>query len=66
MTKLPKSLLQFFWYFIKKQPIAFFFLFLAPLAVVLEINVIPYALKLLIDAIVDNQGDKSMIAQEMS
>jgi ATP-binding cassette subfamily B protein len=65
MIKLPKSLLHFFFYFVKKQPIAFSFLFLAPLAVILEINVIPYALKMLIDAVVSYQDDKSLIAKEM-
>ena len=65
MTKLPTSLTQFCWYFIKKQPIAFFILFIAPTSMVLETNVIPYALKLIIDVIIEHEGNKSTIFYKM-
>lgn len=47
---LPKTLPAFFWHFVKKQPIAFAVFFAAPFLVVLEAVVMPYALKMIIDA----------------
>lgn len=58
VSQLPKTLPAFFWHFIKKQPVAFAVFFIAPIAIVLEVNVLPYALKLIIDGIVNHQGDK--------
>ncbi|MCD6035640.1 MAG: mdlB [Rickettsiales bacterium] len=58
---LPTTLPAFFWHFIKKQPIAFALLFLVPSAIVLETNVLPYSLKLLIDGIEQYEGDKADI-----
>ncbi len=49
MNKLPTTLLPFSWYFIKKQPWAFLVFFITPMAVVLEANIIPYALKMIVD-----------------
>lgn len=49
--QLPKTLGRFFWYFIKKQRLAFTVFFLAPLVMVLENNVIPYSLKMIVDAL---------------
>lgn len=49
--ELPKTLGLFFWYFIKKQPLAFTVFFLAPVVMVLENNAIPYSLKMLVDAL---------------
>jgi len=66
MTKLPISLTKFFWHFIKKQPIAFLIFFLAPLSIVLETNIIPYALKMLIDIVVNYQGNKNAVIKEMA
>lgn len=61
MEKLPKKLTPLFWHFISKQPIAFTALFLAPISVVLEANVLPYALKMIIDSISSYNGDKKEI-----
>lgn len=66
MSKLPTTLTQFFWFFIKKQPIAFLIFFLAPLSMVLETNVIPYALKIFIDKIIDYQNNKSTAIKEIA
>ncbi|WBV71588.1 hypothetical protein PGH42_18440 [Legionella pneumophila] len=49
--ELPKTLGRFFWHFIKKQPLAFTVFFVAPIAMVLENNAIPYSLKMIIDAL---------------
>ena len=65
MEKLPTSLTKFFWYFIKKRPLLFIIFFSAPLSIIIEANVIPYALKMLIDTVVNYQGDKGAIIKEM-
>ena len=49
--ELPKELGPFFWHFIKKQRLAFFVFFIAPTVMVLENNAIPYALKMIVDAL---------------
>lgn len=51
MTSLPKTVPAFFWHFVKKQPVAFAVFFAAPFIVVLEAVVMPYALKMVIDAL---------------
>src|SRR5262245_51153585 len=48
---LPKTLGRFFLHFIKKQRLAFIVFFLAPIVMVLENNVIPYSLKMIVDAL---------------
>ncbi len=65
MEKLPTSLAEFFWFFTKKHPLLFVIFFLAPLSIILEANVIPYALKMLIDTVVTYQGNKGAIMKEM-
>lgn len=50
-TQLPKQLGQFFLYFIKKQALPFAVFFLAPVCMVLENSVIPYALKMMVDTL---------------
>lgn len=50
-TQLPKTIGLFFWHFIKKQRLAFTFFLLAPIVMVLENNVIPYSLKMIVDAL---------------
>jgi ATP-binding cassette subfamily B protein len=49
--QLPKTIGLFFWHFIKKQRLAFTFFLLAPMVMVLENNVIPYSLKMIVDAL---------------
>lgn len=65
MIKLPTSLIQFFFYFIKKRPIPFLVFFLAPFSFILEANLIPYALKMLIDIIVEHSDNKSTVVKDM-
>jgi ABC-type multidrug transport system fused ATPase/permease subunit len=51
MNKLPSTIIGLSLYFYKKQPFSFLLFFLAPLILILESNVIPYALKMVVDAI---------------
>ena len=60
MKKLPSTILGLSLYFYKKQPVSFVFFFLAPLILILDSNVIPYALKMVIDA-VEGNADKQNI-----
>jgi ATP-binding cassette subfamily B protein len=50
LQQLPKTIGLFFWHFIKKQRLAFLFFLLAPTVMILENNVIPYSLKMIVDA----------------
>ena len=58
---LPTTLAAFFWHFIRKQPVAFTVFFLAPMTLVLETTVLPYALKIIVDTMTNYQGDRSGI-----
>ena len=66
MNKLPTTLLPFSWYFIKKQPWAFLVFFITPMAMVLQTNVMPYALKMIVDVISDFKGDRQNIVAELA
>ena len=66
MNHLPATLPAFIWHFIKKQPISFTLFFIAPVAMVLESNVVPYALKLVIDGISENKGDRAAIFERIA
>ena len=66
MNKLPTKLLPFFWHFIKKQPISFAIFFIAPCSQVLEVTAIPYALKLIIDAIEVNLDSRHLIFEAIT
>lgn len=66
MQPLPNKLAPFFFHFIKKQPIAFTFLFLAPFTTVLEHSVMPYGIKMIIDEITYYEGDRSGIFREVA
>jgi len=50
-TILPKKLGPFFFHFAKKRPLAFIIFLLAPMSLILENNAIPYALKMIVDAL---------------
>lgn len=63
---LPKTLIPFFWYFVKQQPIAFAVFLFAPMVLILETNIIPYSLKMIIDAISAHQTDRSTIFQAVA
>lgn len=60
--ELPKTLGRFFWHFIKKQPFAFTFFFIAPMTMVLENNVLPYALKMIVDALSTHTKDQNVFS----
>lgn len=61
-VELPKTLGRFFLHFIKKQPLAFTVFFLAPVAMVLENNAIPYSLKMIVDALGSHNKAQSVFA----
>jgi ATP-binding cassette, subfamily B, bacterial len=61
MTKLPSKLTQFYWHFIRKRPISFAIFFISPCIMVLEVTIIPYGLKLIIDAIEQNLHSRELI-----
>ena len=50
-SQLPKTIGRFFLHFVKKQRVAFIFFLLAPIVMVLENSVIPYSLKMIVDAL---------------
>jgi ATP-binding cassette subfamily B protein len=60
--QLPKTIGLFFWHFIKKQRLAFTFFLLAPIVMVLENNVIPYSLKMIVDALGTHSKDQSVFS----
>ena len=51
MNRLPNTLIRFLYHFVTKQPLSFLIFLIAPVSVVLKANVIPYALKMVIDTI---------------
>ncbi|MDP3268671.1 MAG: ABC transporter ATP-binding protein [Legionella sp.] len=61
-TELPKKLGSFFWHFIKKQRLAFTVFFLAPITMVLENNVIPYSLKMIVDSLGSHSPGQNIFA----
>ncbi|HRD68779.1 MAG TPA: ABC transporter ATP-binding protein [Legionella sp.] len=61
-TELPKKLGSFFWHFIKKQRLAFTVFFLAPITMVLENNVIPYSLKMIVDSLGGHSPGQNIFA----
>jgi len=63
MKTLPNRLVPFFLHFIRKQPVAFTLIFLAPTINIIESTVIPYALKLLIDGITVHADNREAIFQ---
>ena len=66
MNKLPSRLIPFFWHFIKKQPISFAVFFISPCVQILEVTVIPYGLKLIIDAIEKNLHSRELIFEAVT
>ncbi len=64
-SSLPTTPMAFFWYFTKQYPIAFAVFFAAPLLIILEATVIPYALKLAVDTLETNLLDRSAIFEQL-
>ena len=62
VPQLPKTIGLFFWHFIKKQRLAFTFFLLAPTVMVLENNVIPYSLKMIVDALGTHSKDQHVFS----
>lgn len=50
-SEIPDNLSAFLWHFIKQDLIKFFILLISPLALIMESNVMPYAMKMLVDGI---------------
>ncbi|MDO9434662.1 ABC transporter ATP-binding protein [Hydrogenophaga sp.] len=65
-SPLPTRLAAFLWHFIKQQPISFTLFFIAPLSMVLEANVIPYALKQGIDVLSGDGVDRATVFQRLA
>lgn len=60
------SLTRFILSFFHKKPLAFTVFFLTPILIVLEVTVMPYALKLMIDGLTTYQGPRSEIFQYLA
>jgi ATP-binding cassette subfamily B protein len=63
---LPQGVFAFFWHLCRDERIAFLFISLSPIIMLLENTLWPYLLGKLIDAISQYQGDRSNIMQEIS
>ncbi|NRB10360.1 MAG: ABC transporter ATP-binding protein [Rickettsiaceae bacterium] len=63
MEKLPKTVIPFMFHFMKKQPIAFLAFWLTPLLLVVETVVVPYALKMIIDATNEYESNREIIME---
>ena len=59
-VELPKTLVAFFFHFIKKQKWAFIVFFFAPSVLVLENNIIPYSLKMIVDTLSSYQASENL------
>lgn len=66
LQRLPHKIHRFVWHFIKQSPWTYFFFFIAPVAMVLESNVIPYSLKMIVDGISNHKGVKATIFEEIA
>lgn len=66
LQRLPNTLVRFTWHFIKSSPWVYLLFFIAPIVMVLESNVIPYSLKMIVDGISKSHGDKSRIFTEIA
>lgn len=58
---LPKTLPAFAWHFIRKYPWSFALFFAAPISLILEMNVAPYGLKIIIDTLSGFKGERTDI-----
>lgn len=58
MPKLPHTLLKFFYRYFKQYPVSFIIFFLAPCALILEVTLIPYGLKMIVDAFTRFDGNR--------
>lgn len=65
-NNLPTKLLPFCWHFIKNYPLAFSIFFAAPLTLILEAVVMPYALKIVIDAFIEHEDKRATVIEEIA
>ncbi|NDF12151.1 MAG: ABC transporter ATP-binding protein [Proteobacteria bacterium] len=63
---LPSTIFAFIRYFMRPYRAAFIVLLIAPVAHVLESNVLPYALKLIVDALTNYTGPKAEVMSVLS
>ncbi len=56
---LPKTVYSFLWYFVKRQPVAFSFIFIVAIAFGLNDVAFPYFVKLIINTLYGYQGPRS-------
>ncbi|WP_367606915.1 ABC transporter ATP-binding protein [Legionella sp. W05-934-2] len=61
MSKLPQTLPKFFFRYFKQYPISFTIFFLAPFALILEVTLMPYGLKMIVDAFTKFDGHRQDI-----
>jgi ATP-binding cassette subfamily B protein len=61
MPKLPQTLPKFFFRYFKQYPISFTIFFLAPFALILEVTLMPYGLKMIVDAFTKFDGHRQDI-----
>lgn len=66
LKKIPNSIGRFIWHFIKDSPWTYALFFIAPVALILETNVIPYSLKMIVDGISNHEGGKTTVFQEIA
>jgi ATP-binding cassette subfamily B protein len=62
---MPTNLVSLFLHFMRKYPVAFTVFYLAPLIVLLEAVVMPYALKMVIDAFNAHENDRETIMEHI-
>ncbi len=65
IPKLPNTLWPFTWHFIKRYPIAFALFFIAPVFLILENTVQPYAVKLLVDGVTQISPEQAGLPYEI-
>ena len=66
MKELPKTLPTFIWHFMQRQRVAWITMMMLPIAWAVEVNVFPYITKMIIDILVDHEGTKSDIFNELA
>ncbi len=64
--KVPNTIGRFIWHFIKKSPWTYALFFIAPVAMILETNVIPYSLKMIVDGISNHGAGRTTIFEEIA
>ena len=66
MKILPRTLISFFLHFAKRQKWSFILFSVAPIFLVFETTIMPYALKIIIDSLQNFKGNRSDIFQHLA